>query len=196
MTLILIVVALICCVPMGLVAERLTFRMPWLAESISGGVFLVIILLMLPLEYGYSNACLSFLRSNEEGTSGIREMWHFFRRDYPRSVPTLLLQKVLVSLISAVTLGIGGIILGYAYAMVPYLLRDYPELGVREALRTSRQMMKGHKWDLFVLDFSFIGWILLSYMTLCIGLLWVGPYMETARTAFYEDLKNECIEEE
>ena len=56
--------------------------------------------------------------------------------------------------------------------------------------------MKGHKWDLFVLDLSFIGWILLGIMTAGIGLLWVAPYMETTRAAFYEDLKNECIEEE
>ena len=80
--------------------------------------------------------------------------------------------------------------------MVPYLLRDYPELGAREALRTSRQMMKGHKWDLFVLDLSFIGWFFVCILTFGIGVLWVTPYIETTRAAFYEDLKNECIEEE
>ena len=57
-------------------------------------------------------------------------------------------------------------------------------------------MMKGHKWDLFVLDLSFICWILLGIMTAGIGLLWVAPYMDTTHAAFCEDLKNECIEEE
>ena len=150
----------------------------------------------MDLGYGLTNALLSFLRSNEEGTSGLSEMWQFFRRDYSRSVPALLLVMIFSTLLGIVTLGIGTIVLNYVYAMVPYLLRDYPELGVREALRTSKQMMKGHKWDLFVLDLSFIGWILLGIMTAGIGLLWVEPYMETTRAAFYEDLKNECIEEE
>ena len=150
----------------------------------------------MPLGYGLTNALLSFLRSNEEGTSGLSEMWQFFRRDYSRSVPALLLVMVFSTLLGIVTLGIGTIVLSYAYSMVPYLLRDYPELSAREALRTSKQMMKGHKWDLFVLDLSFIGWILLGIMSAGIGLLWVAPYRDTTHAAFYEDLKNECIEEE
>lgn len=196
MILIYLFLALFLIVPMCAVADRFTIRIPWLAESASGWVFLAIILFILPLYYGCTNAFLSFLRSNEEETHCLREMWHFFRRDYSRSVPTFLLKTILVNLLSAVTLGIGGVILDYAYAMVPYLLRDYPELGVREALRTSRQMMKGHKWDLFVLNLSFIGWFFACILTFCIGTLWVIPYQETTRAAFYEDLKNECIEEE
>ena len=50
-------------------------------------------------------------------------------------------------------------------------------------------MMKGHKFDLFWLYLSFIGWILLSILTLGIGLLWLAPYMQTAMAAFYEDVK-------
>ena len=196
MFLILIIVACAFSAPLGCVSGVYATRLPWLAESISGCSFLVSVLLIMPLGYGLTNALLSFLRSNEEGTSGLSEMWHFFRRDYSRSVPALLLVMVFSTLLGIVTLGIGTIVLNYVYAMVPYLLRDYPELSAREALRTSSQMMKGHKWDLFVLDLSFIGWILLGIMTAGIGLLWVAPYMETTRAAFYEDLKNECIEEE
>lgn len=194
---ILIFVAFAFSAPLGFVSRVFATRMPWLAESMSGCSLLVSVLIIMPLSYyGLPNALLSFLRSNEEGTSGLSEMWHFFRRDYSRSVPALLLVMIFSTLLGIVTLGIGAIVLSYAYGMVPYLLRDYPELSAREALRTSRQMMEGHIWDLFVLDLSFIGWILLSIMTAGIGLLWVEPYMETTRAAFYEDLKNECIEEE
>ena len=197
MFLLLIIVAFAFSAPLGFVSGVFATRMPWLAESMSGCSLLVSVLIIMPLSYyGLPNALLSFLRSNEEGTSGLSEMWHFFRRDYSRSVPALLLVMIFSTLLGIVTLGIGAIVLSYAYSMVPYLLRDYPELGAREALRTSRQMMEGHKWDLFVLDLSFIGWILLGIMTAGIGLLWVEPYMETTRAAFYEDLKNECIEEE
>ena len=193
---ILIFVAFAFSVPLGFVSGFYATRLPWLAESMSGCSLLVSVLIIMPLGYGLTNALLSFLRSNEEGTSGLSEMWQFFRRDYSRSVPALLLVMIFSTLLGIVTLGIGTIVLNYVYAMVPYLLRDYPELSAREALRTSSQMMKGHKWDLFVLDLSFIGWILLGIMTAGIGLLWVAPYMDTTHAAFYEDLKNECIEEE
>jgi uncharacterized membrane protein len=49
--------------------------------------------------------------------------------------------------------------------------------------------MKGHKMKLFLLDLSFIGWSLLCIFTLGIGLLWLIPYMQSARAAFYEDLR-------
>jgi uncharacterized membrane protein len=49
-------------------------------------------------------------------------------------------------------------------------------------------MMQGRKMKLFLLDLSFIGWILLSILTLGIGLLWLLPYMYSARAAFYEDI--------
>ena len=50
-------------------------------------------------------------------------------------------------------------------------------------------MMKGHKFDLFYLYLSFIGWFLLSFLTLGIGFFWLIPYMYTAQAAFYEDVK-------
>jgi uncharacterized membrane protein len=80
--------------------------------------------------------------------------------------------------------------------MVPYLLHDYPELSPREAMKLSREMMSGQKWELFVLDLTFIGWILLSILTAGLGTIFVEPYMSTARAAFYEDLKAEKLIEE
>ena len=109
---------------------------------------------------------------------------------------TGILYTVIITFVSIFTLGIGGVILSYAYRMVPYLLQDYPELTPREALKISREMMRGNKWRLFVLDLSFIGWILLSIITLCIGMLLVTPYMQIASAFFYEDLKAKTIVEE
>jgi uncharacterized membrane protein len=80
--------------------------------------------------------------------------------------------------------------------MVPYLLHDYPELTPREAMKISREMMRGQKWNLFILDLTFIGWILLVFCTAGVGMLFVQPYMLTARAAFYEDLKSEKLIEE
>ena len=49
-------------------------------------------------------------------------------------------------------------------------------------------MMKGHKGKLFLLDLSYIGWLILSCFTFGILLLWVQPKMEAAHAHFYQDL--------
>ena len=84
---------------------------------------------------------------------------------------------------------IPGIIATYSYSMSFYILRDNPDMDANAARKASIEMMKGNKWKLFCLELSFIGWMLLSMLTFGILLLWVGPYMETAKAAFYEELK-------
>ena len=75
--------------------------------------------------------------------------------------------------------------------MVPYILTDKPELTAEEAINLSMKMMDGHKLDLFILSLSFIGWSILAIFTLCIGYLWLTPYIYTTMVAFYEDVKAE-----
>lgn len=166
----------------------------WLQGSLSGVQVAVSLLLIVPLTYGFNNAMLSLAR--RENSAPANDMFDYFKRDYSRSVPALLLAALAEVGLGIITLFIGTFILQYAYAMVPYLLRDYPELTATEALRTSREMMKGHKWDLFVLDLTFIGWGILCLFTAGIGLLWLQPYVSAAHAHFYEDLKAETIVEE
>ena len=84
-----------------------------------------------------------------------------------------------------------GVIKSFSYALTPFILTDKPELSANEAIELSMKMMDGHKLDLFVLYLSFFGWYLLSFLTLCIGILWVVPYQYTTMVAFYEDIKAE-----
>lgn len=79
--------------------------------------------------------------------------------------------------------------LRYSYALVPYLLHN-EEIEGFNALRTSHSLMKGHRWHLFILDLTFIGWYLLCIPTLGLGLLWVVPYHQAARAAFYEERRS------
>ena len=83
---------------------------------------------------------------------------------------------------------IANIKVALTYSMSYYLLADHPEMTGREALKASKDMMKGHKWRLLRLRLSFLGWLFLSWLTVGIGLLWVGPYMQAADTAFYREL--------
>lgn len=80
---------------------------------------------------------------------------------------------------------IPGIIAAYRYAMVPFLMAEFPDLKVMEAMRESKRLMTGNKGRLFCLQLSFIGWGLLSVLTLGIGGLWLTPYTSAAETAFY-----------
>ena len=84
-----------------------------------------------------------------------------------------------------------GIIKAFSYAMTPYILVEYPELSVNEAIDKSRELMRGNKWRLFLLGLSFIGWILLCIPTFGIGMFWFGPYFEATIAAFYKDIKEQ-----
>ena len=75
--------------------------------------------------------------------------------------------------------------------MTSYVMRDCPELKFNGAIERSMAMMRGHKFDLFYLHLTFIGWFLLSILTLGIGFFWLGPYVQSAQAHFYEDVKTE-----
>ena len=85
-----------------------------------------------------------------------------------------------------------GVVKHYSYAMSPYIVRDHvrsgKEIKATEAIKLSRELMKGHKLDLFVLDLSFIGWEILASMTLGIGYLWLIPYIQTTKANFFHAL--------
>lgn len=151
-------------------------------------------LLILPIQYAFYNVLLRAVRKEDDN------WWSATWQIVSKLFGKYFIAGLLIMLISAVagvfTLGIGAIILAYAYSMVPYLLYDYPELSVREAMKISREMTRGQKWNLFILDLTFIGWIILCIFTLGIGVLFVEPYQQAARAAFYDDLKAEKIIED
>ena len=80
-----------------------------------------------------------------------------------------------------------GILAAYRYRLAPYLMAENPNLGIREAVNMSKELMAGHEWRLFCLDLSFIGWRILRVLTCGIGDLWLSPYIYAATAAFYID---------
>lgn len=164
----------------------------WLSDkswtlSIQSMNLILEVLLLFPLSYAMSIVMMEIMRGHIEDAP--RALFAYFRSDYSRSVPAMLLMTMIVVFASIFTLGIGGIILAYAYSMMPFIVHDHPEISAREALRRSRLMTRGHKWDIFVLDFSFIGWILLCILSCGILTLWVQPWMTASRALMYDDLR-------
>ncbi len=96
---------------------------------------------------------------------------------------TIAVICVIISLIVYIWL-----ILGFSF--VSFLLIDRPDMGAKDAFRTSWTYMKGNKRRLFLLFLSFVGLLIIGCISL-IGFLWVVPYMRQALTIFYQDVIGE-----
>ncbi len=83
---------------------------------------------------------------------------------------------------------IPGIIAALSYSLVYYIKLDNPELEYMDTIKKSKELMNGHKWDFFLLQLSFIGWVLLVPFTLGILAFWLVPYMTVTECNFYNKL--------
>ena len=100
----------------------------------------------------------------------------------------LVLAGLLITLIvfgKTLLLIVPGILAALDYSQTIPCLMDDPELGVREALRRSRAITHGHRWQIVRLSFRFLGWGILCIFTLVIGLIWLWPYVVTSGMVFY-----------
>ncbi|RRF96899.1 MAG: DUF975 family protein [Lachnospiraceae bacterium] len=78
----------------------------------------------------------------------------------------------------------------FCWAMVPYILADNPRMTGTQARRLSTDMMQGHKWEYFVLSLSFLGWFILSIITIGLfALFYVNPWYSTALCDYYDNLR-------
>lgn len=102
-----------------------------------------------------------------------------FAQHFLRSLYTLLWSLLLI---------VPGIIAALSYAMTPFILEEHPELTASEAIRRSKELMRGHKTDLFILELTFIGWSLLCILTLNLGHIALNPYKNAAYAVFYREI--------
>lgn len=91
---------------------------------------------------------------------------------------------------------IPGIVKLIEYSFVPYILAEDPNINTREALRISKQITYGHKWDIFVLRLSFLGCDFLGAVLFGIGGIFVRPYKEATYASLYYKLSNRDLLEE
>lgn len=153
----------------------------------SGWVYTIFI---LPLAWGYSYLFLSVSRGGEVDYGKMFDGY----KDFKRIFLTMLLSNIYEFLWSLLLI-IPGIVKGYSYSMTPYILADDKDIRYDAAIEKSMKMMQGHKWRLFLLDLSFIGWFILCLLSLGIGFFWLIPYIETSHAKFYEELLAEDNEQ-
>ena len=113
--------------------------------------------------------------------------------NWARAILGILWQILWVFLWSLLFI-IPGIIKTIAYSQMFYILAEYKEVSVTKAMRISIEITKGHKWDLFVLALSFLGWIILSVFTLGLLNFWLNPYQNMTYVNAYHALMKEALE--
>lgn len=151
-----------------------------MAAGYSGGIGLIV---DGPLMLG---GVIFFLTFTRGGTAEVGMLFAGFK-NFGNALVAYLLTSIFVLLWSLLLI-VPGIIAALAYSQTMYLLADDPQLGGLDAMRKSKEMMRGYKWKLFCLGLRFLGWQLLCLLTLGIGYLWLAPYIYGANARFYDDL--------
>ncbi|MEQ8153928.1 MAG: DUF975 family protein [Clostridiaceae bacterium] len=91
-------------------------------------------------------------------------------------------------LIAAIAGSIALQIFLYRYSMAYFIFNDNDELDAMGALKESIELMDGYKVKYFLLHLSFIGWGILSILTIGIGLLFLIPYIRASESSFYQQI--------
>ena len=141
------------------------------------------------LTFGFMRYCLRLSRGEKEVP--VDELVSGFRIFF--KVIGLNLITGLFIVLWGLLFIIPGIVAAYRYRMAPLLLMDHPDWSVMDCIRESKRLMQGHKGDLFVLDLSFFGWLLLSSVVTMLAAIpvldiWLTPYMQVTECHFYNEL--------
>lgn len=135
-----------------------------------------------------------YLKVSREEPAEIGDLFQGFK-NFAGAFVLIFLQGMFITLWSLLFV-IPGIMKSYSYSMAFYILSDNPGISARDALKRSKEMMKGHRMELFVLQLSFIGWILLSMVTCGIGSFYAIPYINETVAFFYRNLADGKVQGE
>ena len=151
--------------------------------SISGILSLVRFIIGGTIQLGYSRYLLNQYNHAHLDIHELFSQFHRFKDGFLQN----FLRGLYVALWTLLFI-IPGIVKTYAYAMTPFIMAENPDISANDAITASKELMDGHKWELFVLSLTFLGWNLLAALTLNIGHIFVNPYVEAAFAAFYKNI--------
>lgn len=145
---------------------------------------------------GTSYSMLDWVRNPEREIHPVSDSTIGFTKKYAWPIIGLAILRGIFVFLWSLLLIVPGIVKAYAYSQSYYVYKDMlaatpegqPKPRFRDAITRSRQLMVGHKWQLFVLQLSFIGWAILSGITMGIGQLWLVPYTYGTFANYYDNL--------
>lgn len=138
----------------------------------------------------YVGSSRYFMESRGFGQDrGIGKLFYGFKSGaYLNTVFTMFMMNLFIFLWSLLLI-VPGIIKSYQYRMVPYIMAENPQMNYRDALALSSRMTDGHKMELFILELSFIGWLILGSLLCGIGVIFVQPYINATFAEVYAEMR-------
>ncbi|SFJ37611.1 hypothetical protein TPDSL_11330 [Terrisporobacter petrolearius] len=153
-------------------------------------LFIIKLLIVYPIEIGKNN----FFMGIREEEKTLDSLIFIYKSGQLKNTIFTMFMKGLFQFLWSLLFIIPGIIKSYEYRMIPYILSENPEISRERAFEISKKMMKGNKWNTFVLDLSFLGWQILSGITIGIlGIFYVNPYVESTNAELYAYLREDAL---
>ena len=152
----------------------------------------VIIIISGAIEVGLAYVFLKQARDGQK--MNMADIFKGFTDDFKGSFLLGLMSTIFIILWSLLFI-IPGIIKSFAYSMAFYIKNDHPEYNWKQCIDESQRIMNGHKWELFVLNLSFIGWAIVGGLCLGVGTFWVYAYINATTVQFYESIKESGVAE-
>jgi len=137
------------------------------------------------IQLGLAVYCIGLYKGDE-----VNYLTIFSRFNGLKPIVFILILVVVITL-GFILLIVPGIILSLMYSQVFFILADDPDVGAIEAFNKSEKMMRGHKWQLFMLSLEAAFYFFVGIFTLFIWWAWLLPRYSVAMAGFYEELKNE-----
>ena len=164
-----------------------------ISYMVSSLIFAVIYFVITSvLEFGYLLFCLKV--SNRDSSMAYSDLFLGIR--YIFKVLGLSIMIIIFSLLWTLLLIIPGIIASFRYSQAVFILAENPDKGILQCIRESKEMMRNHKFEYFVLDLSFLLWILLMIVTFGLASIYVNPYMTITKANYYNAIKPKLAEAE
>lgn len=143
----------------------------------------------------YASSCMYLKMSYTPERITIEDYFHNFK-EFGRAMGTYL-WTVLWTFLWMLLFFVPGFIKNYEYSQTTFIAAENKKLSIRESMKLSMIITNGYKADLFILDLSFLGWLLLSNLfTLGLGELWLMPYMYMTRINAYHYIMQDAIKRE
>lgn len=142
--------------------------------------------LLIPLSFGITKYFYNSLDDKESA----KDLLAAYGSNFGKIVMTNLCVGFFIA-IGFIFFIIPGVIAALMFTLLNYVLIDYPDLSFMETLKKARELTHGYKWELFILNLSFILWMMLSIVTFGLSNLWVSPYIEYTYIYTYKAIRAE-----
>ena len=139
--------------------------------------------------------CRFFLENRRYAKTGISRVFYIYRLRRTLRTARIIGLKYLYLFLWILTI-VGFPIRYFSYYLVDYIVAENPDVSHRDVFRLSCHMMRGHKWRVFLLEFSFLPWRILSLFTFgLLQYLYVTPYLSAVKAELYMSIRKEAISE-